>query len=85
MANIIRMQPRAKVEVQGLFASHSGDVYARIEASEDKAFVFWTVFAASPTESHFNALPTASQLINTANGTIKIKTGATTWVDVTAS
>jgi len=85
MATVKRLQERVKVEAQGLFASHTGDVYARVCASEDKAFTYWEVFAAAPTEANFNALPTASLLINTADGTRKIKTGATTWVDITAS
>ncbi len=85
MANLIRLQQRSKVEVQGLFASHTGDVYIRVFASEDKAFTYWEVFAAAPTEAYFNALPTASLLINTADGTRKIKTGSTSWVDITAS
>jgi hypothetical protein len=85
MANLIRLQPRAKIEVQGLFASHSGDVYVLIHGSEDKAFTFWEVFAAAPTEANFNALPIASRLTNTADGVIKVKTGATTWADITMS
>ena len=85
MANLKRLQPRAKVEAQGLFASHTGDVYVTVETSEDSAFTFWEVFAAAPTEANFNALPIASRLINTADGVIKVKTGATTWADVTMS
>ena len=85
MANLLRLQTRAKIEVQGLFASHTGDVYVDVKVAENGAFVFWMVFAASPTEANFNALPIASQVINTANGVIKVKTAATTWSDITMS
>ena len=85
MANLLRLQPRAKVEVQGLFASHSGDIYVWVVSSENKAFTFWEVFAAAPTEANFNALPIASRLTNTADGVIKVKTAATTWADITMS
>ena len=85
MANIIRMQNRQKVETDSEFASHSGDVYEETLISQDSAFTHRRIFAASPTESNFNTLPTGSWLINTANGVIKVKTGPTTWSDITMS
>lgn len=85
MANVIRMQNRQKVEANTEFSSHSGDVYEETLISQDGQFTHRRIFAASPTEANFNTLPVGSWLINTVNGVIKVKTGATTWADITMS
>ena len=70
-------------EEETLFSGHSGDVYLRKNESEDGAFEFWEIFAASPTTSNFNDAPIGSELTNTANGVKYRKTGATTWAQIT--
>ena len=79
MANILRLQPRAKVEDQSVFSGHSGNVYVEVLSDETKTFSHWRIYATSPTEAHFNAAPISSELNNIANGTKKRKTAATTW------
>jgi len=85
MAKLFRLQPRAKVEDHSLFSSYTGNVYMNILVDETGTFSFWQLFCASPTESYFNALPVASEVIDTVTGDRHVKVGATTWKTVTQS
>lgn len=85
MANAIRLNERQKIEDPSIFSGHTGDVYIEVMSAQDNAFTHWRIFAASPTASNFNDAPTGSWLIDTADGTFRIKTAATTWVTVTTS
>lgn len=79
MANVLRLQPRAKVESATVFSSHTGNVYIEVLSDETKTFAHWRIYATSPTEAHFNAAPISSELNDISNGTKKRKLTATTW------
>lgn len=86
MADLMKLVKRVSYEATSAFASHSGTVYVEILESEDKGFGHWRIYAASPTEAHFNAAPVGSWLIDTdAPATFKIHTSTTAWVTVTTS
>ena len=85
MANVIRLVPKVRREEDTAFSGHSGDVYVLKMESEDKAFTTWLIYADSPTPGNFNDAPVGSILINTANGAMYVKTGATTWGTVSVT
>ena len=83
------MVKREAFEVVSDFSSHSGNVYGLVFEAENKAFEFWMVWAAAPTEAHFLNLPKSSWLLDTTTVTShKVKNaaaGTDGWNDYTIS
>jgi hypothetical protein len=89
MGTIRRLVPKVRREAESDFASHAADVYILGFEAEDRAIAPVTIYATSPTPSHFNSyddgtvVPNGSLLIDIADsGKMWLKQGATTWTEI---
>jgi hypothetical protein len=86
MANLIKLSPGVRTLDQGLFSSHTGNVYVMPLYGEDGGQEIWIILAATPTAANFNAAPVGSILIDTDDfGSWQVHNAATTWETFTIS
>ena len=87
MANILHLVRTVRTEDKNLFPDYTGDVYVEVKRDETHSFTVYNIYINQATfdGTPFNSVGVGSTIMNLADGTLHIKTDATTWVTVSAS
>lgn len=84
MATLMKLNPKVKIEDRSIFSSESGTVYLFHLESEDGAKNIMLIWGDTTTVANYNTGPDiGSLLIDTADGSLYVKTAATTWTKQT--
>lgn len=84
MADIIEVTENCRRESTSEFSGHSGTVYKQIRKSRDNVLEVWEIWAATPTDTNFNAAPVNSLLHDTAGVVVSKKRTAAGWAAIHA-
>lgn len=83
MATIVKLNPLVKVENRSLFSDEIGTVYLFHLRSEDSSKNIMFIWGDTTTVANYNTGPDiGSFLIDSIDGTVYVKTAATTWTKV---
>jgi len=83
MATIMKLNPKVRVENRSLFSSETGSVYLFHLESEDGAKNIMLIWGDTTTTANYATGPDiGSLLIDSADGTVYVKTAAATWTKV---
>lgn len=83
MATIMKLNAKVKIEDRTIFPSETGNVYLFHLESEDGAKNIMFIWGDTTTVANYNTgSDIGSLLIDSADGTVYVKTAATTWTKV---